>query len=248
MVAPLKFNHDVVVPKGRIPELFALVDRIKTRVPAADSRRFGHAGDGNIHVNIMVDAGDADEIARAHEAEGVLFEGVVALEGSISGEHGIGFAKAKFLPLELSADEIALMKRVKDAFDPEGHPEPRQNLPLTHLVDIAPAHVPEGSVHRAARPGVALRRRNPRPTRLLRSRQVQKLKAQQASMQRDLEAIKSILQQAQAAGRRSVREQDRHGHHEPTRGNASAKITLVEVSDYHCPFCRRQMLQTMPSC
>ena len=117
MVAGLKFNHDVVVPKGRIPALFALVKRIEAeyrlRIPC-----FGHAGDGNIHVNIMVDPTDADEIRRAHEAEHVLFSGVVALEGSISGEHGIGFAKAPFIGLELSDEEIALMKRVKAAFDP----------------------------------------------------------------------------------------------------------------------------------
>jgi FAD/FMN-containing dehydrogenase len=117
MITPLKFNHDVVVPKGRIPELFALVGRIRDayrlRIPC-----FGHAGDGNIHVNIMVMPDDADEIERAHEAEKVLFEGVVALEGSISGEHGIGFSKAPFLPIELSPDEIALMRRVKQAFDP----------------------------------------------------------------------------------------------------------------------------------
>jgi FAD/FMN-containing dehydrogenase len=119
MVASLKFNHDVVVPKGRIPELFALVARLRRdfrlRIPS-----FGHAGDGNIHVNFMVDAGDAEEIARARAAEPVLFEGVVALEGSISGEHGIGFAKAPFLSIELSPDEIALMRRVKQAFDPNG--------------------------------------------------------------------------------------------------------------------------------
>jgi glycolate oxidase len=66
----------------------------------------------------MVDKADAAAIARAHEAEQMLFTGVVALEGSISGEHGIGFAKARFLPLELSEEEIALMKRVKTAFDP----------------------------------------------------------------------------------------------------------------------------------
>ena len=128
MVAGLKFNHDVVVPKGRIPALFALVRRIESeyrlRIPC-----FGHAGDGNIHVNIMVDPSDQDAIRRAHEAEPVLFSGVVALEGSISGEHGIGFAKAPFIGLELSPDEIALMKRVKAAFDPLGILNPGKIFP-----------------------------------------------------------------------------------------------------------------------
>ncbi len=128
MIASLKFNHDVVVPKGRIPELFTLVrelrERFRLRIPC-----FGHAGDGNIHVNIMVDKDDAGAIARAHEAEEMLFAGVVALEGSISGEHGIGFAKARFLPIELSDEEIALMKRVKQAFDPHGLVNPGKIFP-----------------------------------------------------------------------------------------------------------------------
>ena len=127
-VAALKFNHDVVVPKGRIPQLFELVERLRRdfrlRVPS-----FGHAGDGNIHVNFMVDPGDADEVARARAAEPVLFEGVVALEGSISGEHGIGFAKAPFLSIELGPDEIALMQRVKQAFDPNGILNPGKIFP-----------------------------------------------------------------------------------------------------------------------
>ena len=127
-ITPLKLNHDVVVPKGRIPDLFALVERLKEqfrlRIPC-----FGHAGDGNIHVNIMVHPDDADEVARAHQAEIVLFEGVVALEGSISGEHGIGFAKAKFLGIELSPDEIAIMQRVKRAFDPDGILNPGKIFP-----------------------------------------------------------------------------------------------------------------------
>ena len=128
MVAGLKFNHDVVVPKARIPALFALVQRLaaerRLRIPC-----FGHAGDGNIHVNIMVDPADADEVRRAHEAERLLFEGVVAMEGSISGEHGIGFAKAPFISIELSPDEIALMKRVKAAFDPHGLLNPGKIFP-----------------------------------------------------------------------------------------------------------------------
>ena len=127
-ITPIKYNHDVVVPKGRIPQLFELVDRLKheyrLRIPC-----FGHAGDGNIHVNIMVTPGDDDEMRRAHEAERVLFEGVVALEGSISGEHGIGFAKAPFLSIELSPEVIALMKRVKHAFDPHGILNPGKIFP-----------------------------------------------------------------------------------------------------------------------
>ena len=119
MISTVKFNHDVVVPKGRIPELFELVERLTSRfrltIPC-----FGHVGDGNIHVNIMPPPGDDDALRRAREAEGELFKGVVSLEGSITGEHGIGFMKAKYLGLELSPDTIALMKRVKQAFDPNG--------------------------------------------------------------------------------------------------------------------------------
>ena len=77
----------------------------------------------------MVSPDDADEIRRAHEAESVLFRGVVALEGSISGEHGIGFAKAKYLSIELDAPTIAAMKRVKAAFDPDGLLNPGKIFP-----------------------------------------------------------------------------------------------------------------------
>lgn len=116
-LAPRKINHDLVVPRGRVPQLFQLVDRVRKKfgllIPC-----FGHAGDGNIHVNLMVDPANADEMRRAAAAERELFEGVIALEGSISGEHGIGFSKAPFLGLELSAETIALMQRIKLAFDP----------------------------------------------------------------------------------------------------------------------------------
>lgn len=118
VLAPLKINHDVVVPKGRIPELFDLVERLRAASPGVRIPCFGHVGDGNIHVNMMLDPADAAALAAARRAERALFEGVVALEGSISGEHGIGFSKMPFVPLELSAESIALQRRVKAAFDP----------------------------------------------------------------------------------------------------------------------------------
>jgi glycolate oxidase len=129
-ISPVKLNNDVVVPRGRIPQLFALVDIIRqeSRLPIAC---FGHAGDGNIHVNIMVPPGQEDAMARARDAERKLFEGVIALEGSISGEHGVGLTKAPYLGLELSPVEIALMKRLKAAFDPHGILNPGKIFPET---------------------------------------------------------------------------------------------------------------------
>ena len=133
MVAGLKFNHDVVVPKARIPALFALVQRIaaehRLRIPC-----FGHAGDGNIHVNIMVDPADADEIQRAHEAERVLFEGVVALEGSISGEHGIGFAKAPFICDRALARRDRAHEAGQGRLRSARPPQSREDLSMTRLL------------------------------------------------------------------------------------------------------------------
>ena len=124
----VKINHDVVVPRGRVPELFDVIADVK-RTYNLRVASFGHAGDGNIHVNLLLKPGDADEAARAKQAERFLFTRVVELEGSISGEHGIGFAKAPYLPIELSAEEIALMKRVKAAFDPNGILNPGKIFP-----------------------------------------------------------------------------------------------------------------------
>jgi glycolate oxidase len=127
-IRPRKINHDIVVPKGRIPELFDLVARLKSRyslpIPA-----FGHVGDGNIHVNFMIDDTNMDEVRRADEAALELFRGVVLLGGAISGEHGIGFSKAPYLGLGVSPDTIEVMKRVKNAFDPLGILNPGKIFP-----------------------------------------------------------------------------------------------------------------------
>ncbi len=127
-IRPRKINHDVVVPKGRIPELFELVARLKAQfslpIPA-----FGHVGDGNIHVNFMIDDANLDEVRRAEEAALELFRGVVLLGGAISGEHGIGFSKAPYLDLGVTPETIEVMKRVKHAFDPLGILNPGKIFP-----------------------------------------------------------------------------------------------------------------------
>ena len=86
----------------------------------------------------MSDPQRPGEIERAHEAERALFEGVVSLEGAISGEHGIGFAKSRFLEIELSQDEIDLMKRIKQAFDPLGILNPGKIFPEPASVSAGP--------------------------------------------------------------------------------------------------------------
>ena len=124
----LKINHDVVVPRGRVPQLYEAVEDLRRQFGLRIAA-FGHAGDGNIHVNLMVDKENADELSRARAAEKVLFERVLALEGSISGEHGIGYAKKPYLAMELPPDVLALMKRVKAAFDPNNILNPGKIFP-----------------------------------------------------------------------------------------------------------------------
>ncbi|HEY6507940.1 MAG TPA: FAD-linked oxidase C-terminal domain-containing protein [Vicinamibacterales bacterium] len=123
-----KINHDVVVPRGRVPELFDEVERVR-QTHGLRMACFGHAGDGNIHVNILIDKDDADQVRRSKLAEREIFQRVVALEGSITGEHGVGFTKSRHLDLELSPELIALMKRVKQAFDPHGILNPGKIFP-----------------------------------------------------------------------------------------------------------------------
>ncbi|MFQ5507704.1 MAG: FAD-binding oxidoreductase [Leptospirillia bacterium] len=118
-VAPNKINEDVVVPRSRLPELTAAVDRL-----AADSGLpivcFGHAGEGNLHVNVMLDRQDQEAVSRARDVVRALFEEVVRLQGSVSGEHGIGLAKAEYLPIETGPVAIEVMRKVKQALDPNG--------------------------------------------------------------------------------------------------------------------------------
>jgi glycolate oxidase len=115
----LKLNEDVVVPRSRVPELIERVTEIGQRHETFVVN-FGHAGDGNIHVNFMCEREDAAAVRRAREAVRETFEVAIELGGTISGEHGIGYVKAPYLDMAVTAATITTMKEIKRALDPQG--------------------------------------------------------------------------------------------------------------------------------
>ncbi len=114
-----KLNEDIVVPRGRLEDLFAFTARLQQQ-HGLQVACFGHAGDGNIHVNIMVDFDQPGAKARSEAALDDLFRQVLAWGGAITGEHGIGLAKKKWWPLAAGPEVRALHQRVKHALDPHG--------------------------------------------------------------------------------------------------------------------------------
>lgn len=114
-----KLNQDIVVPRGRLQDLFSFAATLQEKhsLPIAC---FGHAGDGNIHVNVMVDYKEPQAARRADAALDDLFRQVLQWKGAITGEHGIGLAKKAWWPLAASKELRALHARVKKAFDPRG--------------------------------------------------------------------------------------------------------------------------------
>jgi len=126
-LAKYKLAEDVVVPVSQIPALLekteALAERYKVRILT-----YGHAGDGNMHVNFLWD--DPADLPRVLGAIENLFRDVIALRGTISGEHGIGVLKAPYLGLEQSHELVSLQERVKKVFDPKGLLNPGKIFPL----------------------------------------------------------------------------------------------------------------------
>ena len=127
-IAPGKINEDVVVPVSRIPELVAGVQALsaKYELPIVS---FGHAGNGNLHVNILYHPDDAGESTRAHAALPEVFALTLALGGTLSGEHGIGLAKRDFMAQAFSPATLATMHAIKHALDPDGILNPGKVLP-----------------------------------------------------------------------------------------------------------------------
>ena len=112
-----KLNEDISVPRSMLPEalnrIYAIGEKYGFKIPC-----FGHAGDGNIHVNIMVDGSNPKELEEGHHAIREIFELVVEMGGTLSGEHGIGTSKAPFMEIAFNPAELTLFRDIKQAFDP----------------------------------------------------------------------------------------------------------------------------------
>jgi len=127
-LAPGKLNEDVSVPRSKLTDLILAAQRISKRygltIPC-----FGHAGDGNLHINVMFDPADNLQHRRALQAVEEVYKEAVQLGGTISGEHGIGSVKRDYLRLQMSSAEIDTLRKIKQAFDPEGIFNPGKVVP-----------------------------------------------------------------------------------------------------------------------
>jgi glycolate oxidase len=115
----IKLNHDAVVPRSRIPAMLNFIEDLSRRsgflIPT-----FGHAGDGNLHINVMLQDNEEETRRRGADTVRQIFEKAVDLGGTISGEHGVGYAKAPFFNLAVTQPTMDLMKTIKRALDPNG--------------------------------------------------------------------------------------------------------------------------------
>lgn len=125
---PHKISEDIVVPRSRITQMVSRAQEIG-REENLIIICFGHAGDGNIHINIMFDRTDQTDPSRAEAAKEKIFRTVIEFGGTLSGEHGVGITKAPFLGLELGDAGIGTMKRIKKAFDPNSILNPGKIFP-----------------------------------------------------------------------------------------------------------------------
>jgi glycolate oxidase len=125
---PNKLGEDISVPRASIPEAIRRIKSVgqKLGLPIAI---FGHAGDGNLHPNILFDKRDPEEWARVEQASRDIFGIAVELGGTLSGEHGVGLLKLPYLPLAVGSLEIELMQGIKKVFDPKGILNPGKKLP-----------------------------------------------------------------------------------------------------------------------
>ena len=127
-VNPTKYNEDIVVPRSKVPDVIRRIEKIQQKydIPIVN---FGHAGDGNIHVNVMIDKEIPGMEEKAHEAIADIFQAALDLGGTMSGEHGVGLAKQPYIHLEMKPEQVAAMKAIKKALDPGNILNPGKMFP-----------------------------------------------------------------------------------------------------------------------
>jgi len=116
-VKPALVLEDATVPRSKIPDIIKEIRRIAEKYNLMIGT-YGHAGDGNLHPTIVIDPRDQDEVHRMEQAVEEIFKAAIALEGTLSGEHGIGIGKVKYLPLEFGEAGVDTIRRIKEALDP----------------------------------------------------------------------------------------------------------------------------------
>ncbi len=128
-IAPNKLNEDVVVPVSRIADLISGLDDLSRRygIPIVN---FGHAGNGNMHVNLLYDSQDPRQEQSARPAVSAVFDLVLALGGTLSGEHGVGREKRDYIDRAIDPVTMGLMRRIKSQFDPKGILNPGKVFPM----------------------------------------------------------------------------------------------------------------------
>lgn len=115
---PDKINEDIVVPRSKIPDIVKKINQLRAKT-GLTMVGFGHAGDGNIHFNIMLDKKNKKDLEKAEASIEALFDYTLELGGTISGEHGVGITKAAYVQKEIGPVELELMKKIKKIFDPK---------------------------------------------------------------------------------------------------------------------------------
>jgi glycolate oxidase len=125
-LAPAYYVQDGVIPRTRLPEVLRTVNEVAARYGVRIANVF-HAGDGNLHPLILF--AEMSELERVKEAGLEILQACIAAGGSITGEHGVGMEKNCYMPLQFAAADLAAMRRVKAAFDPDGLANPGKIFP-----------------------------------------------------------------------------------------------------------------------
>ncbi|MCI4625296.1 MAG: FAD-binding protein [Candidatus Magnetoovum sp. WYHC-5] len=127
-ISPGKINDDIVVPINRVSDALGEIEKL-SKSAGITVACFGHAGDGNLHVNILLDKNNEEMLKKAQKLKKDIFELTLSLEGSISGEHGIGITKAKFIDMELGLKNLDIMRGIKKLFDSKNILNPGKIFP-----------------------------------------------------------------------------------------------------------------------